>query len=101
LNPKIDEFYINRGNVYKNFGQYQLALQDFEQAIQLNHENSRTYNSRGIILKNLGQISAFINRGIGHISLGNYAQACEDFRKACDLGDCTYLTWAKNNDDCP
>jgi hypothetical protein len=44
---------------------------------------------------------AYANRGIGHIHFGDYDRACKDFQKACDLGDCAYMSWARKTSDCP
>ena len=42
---------------------------------------------------------AYISRGIGNITEGNYEQTCADFEKACKLGDCSYVKWARENGD--
>jgi lipoprotein NlpI len=57
---------------------------DFEQAINLDPNYAAAYN----------------HRGVGHLNTGNFELACKDFQRACELGDCTYLKWAKKNGNC-
>ena len=41
----------NRGVAYKVKGDYDLALKDYDQAIQLNPNSASHYNNRGIIYR--------------------------------------------------
>ena len=43
---------------------------------------------------------AYINRGNAYYHLGLYNNACNDWRKACELGNCGVLNWARKKDVC-
>jgi len=69
--PKQDEsrdakFYNNRGIAFGEKGQYDQAISDFNQAIEINPRYDRAYNNRGIVYRLRGQ----------------YNQAISDFNKA-------------------
>jgi uncharacterized membrane protein YvbJ len=51
-------------------------------------------------LKDPKDAEAYINRGLAHNSLGNYNSACDDWLKACKLGNCDGLNWAKQEGVC-
>lgn len=84
LNPKDAKAYYNRGLVYQDLGQYQRAIEDYDQAIRLNPKDAGAYN----------------NRGLAYQDLGKKNSACYDWRKACELGICAGLNWAKENGYC-
>jgi tetratricopeptide (TPR) repeat protein len=52
---KLATAFDNRGVAYKLKGQYDRALQDYEQAIRLNPSNANAYNNRGIIYRIKGE----------------------------------------------
>jgi len=60
------------------------TLENYNQAIRLNPNNAWAYN----------------NRGASYYSLNNNNSACDDWRKACELGDCDILNWAKQKGIC-
>ena len=70
---KLATAFDNRGVAYRRKGEYDRALQDYEQAIRLNPSNAYAYNNRGIIYR--------IN--------GEYARAIADYDEAI---------WLKNGD---
>jgi hypothetical protein len=43
---------------------------------------------------------AYLNRGLAHHQLKNRTLACKDLQKACQLGDCDGLNWAKQKRIC-
>ena len=47
--------YNNRGVVYAALGQYQEAIQDYNQAIELDPKHLYAYNNRGVAYAALGQ----------------------------------------------
>ncbi|MDE5090978.1 MAG: tetratricopeptide repeat protein, partial [Trichodesmium sp. St18_bin3_1_1] len=61
--------YNNRGNVYYGQGKYDLAIADYNQAIQLNPKHANAYYSRGLTNKDQR----------------NMEKAISDFEKAADL----------------
>jgi tetratricopeptide (TPR) repeat protein len=63
---KLATAFDNRGVAYRLKGEYDRALQDYEQAIHLNPSNANAYNNRGIIYR--------IN--------GEYARAIADYDEA-------------------
>ena len=88
----------NRGVAYRRKGEYDRALQDYEQAIQLNPDNANAYNNRGIIYRIKGDYeraiadygeaiwlksgnfpAAFYNRALAYADKGEYDQALTDF----------------------
>ncbi len=52
LNPRYDIAYLIRGYVYDQLGSYAKALADYSQTIQLDPENPRPYNNRGLLKAN-------------------------------------------------
>jgi hypothetical protein len=116
--PNQAQAYNNRGNAYRDVRNYQKAIQDYQKAIQLNPKFYQAYNNRGNVyfdqrnyqqaIKDYNQSIAlnpsynlaYLNRGLAFQQLKNSALACKDFQKACQLGDCDGLNWAKTNGVC-
>lgn len=116
--PKFANVYSNRGNAYRDLKQYPKALADYNKAISLNPAHVKAYNNRGNIyyeqkkyqqaLKDYNQCirlnpnytNAYINRGLVFYQLKSKTRACKDFKKACQLGDCDGLNWAKGKGFC-
>ncbi len=116
--PKFANVYSNRGNAYRDLKQYPQALNDYNKAISLDPAHVKAYNNRGNIyyeqkqyqlaLKDYNQCIrlnrnyrfAYINRGLVFYQLKNKSRACQDFKKACQLGDCDGLNWAKGKGFC-
>ena len=116
--PDYPEAYYTRGHAHFQKGEYDPAIADYNQAIQLDPDNAQAYYKRGVTHENFGHprlamidfeqainldpdyAAAYSRRGNGHLNSGNFELACNDFRKACELGDCAYLKWAKKNGNC-
>ena len=93
LNPRYADAYYNRGIAYEKLGQYQRAIQDYDEAIRPNPRYADAYNNRGIAYDSLGQYQraiqdydeairlnlrytdAYNNRGIAYKNLGQYQRA--------------------------
>ena len=87
----------NRGVAYKVKGDYDLALKDYDQAIQLNPNSASHYNNRGIIYRlkhdydraiadydeaiwlKSDYVAAFYNRALAYTDKGEYDHALTDF----------------------
>ncbi len=74
IQPKPDEskdakFYNNRGAAYGEKGQYDQAISDFNQAIEINPRYIKAYNNRGIVYRLRRQ----------------YDRAISDFNKAIEM----------------
>jgi tetratricopeptide (TPR) repeat protein len=118
LKPDYAEAYYNRGNAYADLGQQQRAIEDFNEAIRLKPNDAAAYNSRGVAFAMLGKYQqayedfnkailiqsnyalAFYNRGNAYLSQGNKKLGCRDAQKACALGNCKLLEWAKGQGYC-
>jgi tetratricopeptide (TPR) repeat protein len=87
----------NRGVARKAKGEYDLALKDYDQAIQLNPNAASHYNNRGIIYRlkhdydraiadydeaiwlKSDYVAAFYNRALVYVDKGEYDHALADF----------------------
>jgi tetratricopeptide (TPR) repeat protein len=87
----------NRGVAYKIKGEYDLALKDYDHAIQLNPNAASHYNNRGIIYRlkqeydraiadydeaiwlKSDYVAAFYNRALANVDKGEYDHALADF----------------------
>jgi tetratricopeptide (TPR) repeat protein len=95
---KLATAFDNRGVAYRLKGEYDHALQDYEQAIKLNPGNANAYNNRGIIyrikgeyaraiadydeaiwLKNGDFPAAYYNRALANADKGEYEKSLRDF----------------------
>ena len=47
--PNLADAYNNRGNAYAAKGEYDRAIDDYNQALQLNPNDTEAYNNRGIV----------------------------------------------------
>ncbi len=118
LDPKDALAYYNRGRAYSFLGQYQRAIEDNSQAIRLDPNFVLAYYNRGLAYGNLGKYQraiedynqairldpnfhdAYSNRGSSYHLLSQRESACKDWRKACELGNCSILSWAKKEGHC-
>ena len=98
------EIYNNRGVSYNDLGQHELAISDYDKALELNPNYADAYNNRGLahaLLGNFQQaiadatraikidpnhVTAYQLRGICYQELGEEAKAQADFAKAKELG---------------
>ncbi|CAB1074703.1 hypothetical protein D1AOALGA4SA_2522 [Olavius algarvensis Delta 1 endosymbiont] len=84
LKPNFADAYFDRGNAYTYMGEHQLAENDYSQAIDLDPNFMGAYH----------------NRGLTYLVLQQTAKACWDFRKACELGNCSALSWVAEKGMC-
>lgn len=110
--------YGDRGNAYADLGQHQRAIEDYNEFIRLNPFYANAYNNRGLSYANSSQYQhaiedfniaislkqdydeAYNNRGFAYLLLGNKDLGCSDSQKACKLGFCKSLEWAKGKGYC-
>ena len=84
LKPDLASAYYNRGFVYSTLGKYQRAVEDFNEAIRRKPDDANSYNNRGGV----------------YLIQGNNKLGCYDAQKACNLGNCKALEWAKSRGLC-
>lgn len=117
-NQKFAPAYNNRGTAYRDMRQYAKAIQDYNRAISLNPKFAKAYNNRGNVyfdqknyqmaIRDYNQsVSvdpdyklAYMNRGLAYHQLKQNQLACKDFRKACKMGECEGVRWAKKQGVC-
>jgi len=103
--PDNARAYSNRAMAYKNQGAYDLAMKDYNTALEMNPGFGAAYNGRGVIHSYLGQydlaiadftkaikldaedkrIRAYNNRGIAFTRKGMYDRGIADCTKAIEL----------------
>jgi tetratricopeptide (TPR) repeat protein len=59
--PRDAKFYNNRGIAFAEKGQYDRAISDFNQAIEINPRYNKAYNNRGIVYRLTGQYNEAIS----------------------------------------
>lgn len=95
--------YHNRGNAYFHKGQYQKAIDDYGQALQINPSYAEAYNMRGLAyhkqynaeqaIADFGQAIkyaptfaiAYYHRGLAHAALHQNNEAINDYKQAIRL----------------
>jgi tetratricopeptide (TPR) repeat protein len=102
LDPKASNGYRYRGYIYDARGEFDLALQDMNYAIELSPDNYAAYDGLGYVLFNMERYSesivaytrsialfprpaSYSNRGHTYLTAGDNARAELDFREAVSL----------------
>ena len=96
-------FYNNRGIDYRREGKLDLAIKDFDKAIELNPEFAEAYNNLGNAYDDKGDfdeaivnfnmaikfksdfVEAYVNRGVAYGKRDEFNKAINDFTTAIDL----------------
>jgi tetratricopeptide (TPR) repeat protein len=102
-NPKVSSAYINRGVIYKELGEVELALKDYNQALAINPQSTEGYSNRGNLLISLKRYDealidlnkaiklnssfekSYFNRGNCYYFLKDYERALADFSTSIKL----------------
>jgi len=95
--------YIDRGQIYTQLGEYELAISDLNKAILINPDQAIYYDTRAKIYASMGDFESafedfsfaierdptvgqfFRNRGVLHYILGDSGQAESDFEIAISM----------------
>ena len=101
--PDCARSYFQRGNAYLDSGQFNEAIQDYSDAIDLDPSDPVLYNNRGIALRYMERFESAIedydralsidpryrdaltNRGIAYADMGDLELAIQDFDRAIVL----------------
>lgn len=118
IKPDDAEAYYFLGNLHYQLGEHQLSLDNYNKAILLKDDVALTYHNRGVTRYELRQYvpasedfsksltldptlaSAYAFRGSAYFKMGKKELVCPDYRKACLLGECKPLQWAKSQGLC-
>ncbi|MGH1395410.1 MAG: tetratricopeptide repeat protein, partial [Trichormus sp.] len=97
INSISIEFLLNRANTRAEEGNYQGAIEDYNQVLRINPNEDAAYSNRGSILAGIGEHEAAIqdytqalrlnpfeaapyyNRGISRAAIGDYIGAIQDY----------------------
>jgi tetratricopeptide (TPR) repeat protein len=114
---KVSIAYTNLGSVYQKTGQYDKAMENYDNAITVDPNDYLAYTNRGVIFDRLGQFDkalesynkavisnpgdykVYFNRGLTYDKMGRTADAIEEFQMAIRLNipDPMVVAWAYNN----
>ena len=99
---KLAEAFELRGAAYRNQGEFNLAIADYNQAIKLNPKFAQAYHNRGVAYDHKGDFDraiqdfdqaiklkpsalAHFNRGNAYLGKNQYDQAVDDYNQAIRL----------------
>lgn len=103
--------YNNRGNAYVAEGEYDRAIQDYDQAIKVNPNYAKAFNNRGVAYARKGQHDlavrdfneavkldpdyavAFANRAETYLTAGQHDRAAKDYDEAIRLKPMIGAAW--------
>ena len=103
--------YNNRGNAYVAKGEYDRAVQDYDQSIKLSPTYSKAFNNRGVAYQKKGEYdraikdfdesiklnpdygNAFANRAATYQIKGEYERAARDYDEAIRLKPTLESAW--------
>ena len=103
MNPQDADAYNNRGTAYRDKGELNTAIQDYDTAIELNPQDANAYYNRGIAYADKGEVDtaiqdfstaiglnskfaiAYNNRGNAYRDKGELNTAIQDYDTAIEL----------------
>ncbi len=98
--PRNANLYYGRAIVWRELGEMEIAMGDYNEAIRLRPEKAAFFNSRGVAWQNKGEYdkaiadyneavrlnpkneAAYVNRGSAWADKGEYDKAIDDFSEA-------------------
>ena len=104
VSEMADRQYYNLGLIAMKNGNFREALKEFTKATEINGDECKYYNDRGVAYKRLGELdkaladynksleinphytNALNNRGVVYLEKGRYDQALADFQEALKYG---------------
>ncbi len=110
--------HYNTGVIYYRLGQYHQAIEQFKQAIHEQPDYAAAHFNLGFVYHLLGQhdlaleaynatirfmpnhANAYNSRAFLYLNQGNSIAGCSNALKACKLGNCQTLLWAKEKGLC-
>lgn len=116
LSPRLEDAYVNRGNVYRKLGNHQGAIADYTQALQLNPSFTYLYNSRGNVREDLQdykgaiadyteairlypeQSDGYRNLGSAYCKLGDYQAALKSLNQAVQVNSGSAASYLKRGE---
>ena len=116
LSPRLEDAYVNRGNVYRKLGNHQGAIADYTQALQLNPSFTYLYNSRGNVREDLQdykgaiadyteairlypeQSDGYRNLGSAYYKLGDYQAALKSLNQAVQVNSGSAASYLKRGE---
>lgn len=102
---KMVPIYVNRGISYLRDENLERALEDFNNALEINPRNASALNYKAFVNYKLNNFAesiedynkaididsnnamSYYNRGMAHLRSGNKAKACGDFHQSCSRGN--------------
>ena len=118
LKPDYAYALINRGDAYYGLGRYKRTVEDCTEALRWKPDSPIAYSNRGKAYAQLKNYTSAMkdfnealrlkpdyadacnNRAFAYLLQGNHHLGCSDAQKACDLGLCKVLQWAKSKGKC-
>ena len=98
--PQTAGTFLDRGIMFANQGNYEMAIADFTQAIKLDPNNAAAYCNRGVVYDDYDRAiadfnhaikldpnyaTAYYNRGVAYYNVGDYDGAIAEFNQVIKL----------------
>ncbi|MDR2638277.1 MAG: tetratricopeptide repeat protein [Helicobacteraceae bacterium] len=109
VDPSDATAHFQRANAYYAAGEYEKAIESYDQAIELDKNYANAYANRALVYHDQGKYEkaiadfdkaiainpnyalAYNNRAVTYAAMNDYKAASKDAKKACELGVCKYF----------